>query len=164
MTREQLIEEFKTEAASTRRMLERVPEDKYSWKPHDKSTTIGRLATHVAELPRLIAIVLTTDELNFAASKFVPVTASSKDDLIRIFEDNYGKAVNALQNSKEEDYNSRWSLKSGDHTIFTLSKLASIRRMGINHILHHRGQLSVYLRLLDVPVPGMYGPTADEPF
>jgi uncharacterized damage-inducible protein DinB len=164
MIKEQLLDEFKGEAVSTKKILERIPEDQYSWKPHEKSTTIGRLATHVAELPRLIDVILTTDEFNFATGRFVPVTASSKQDLLRIFDENYQKAANAIGSCKEEDFKAMWSLKRGDQVIFTLSKLSSIRRMGINHIIHHRGQLSVYLRLLDVPVPSVYGPTADEPF
>ena len=157
-----LIAELKMEAASTKKMLERVPVEKNDWKPHDKSMKMGRLATHVAELPGWIAMTMNTDELDLGAMDYKPVMATSTEDMISRLDENVNKALGALENAKDEDFDKMWTLRNGAHVIFTMPKKAVIRSMAFSHHYHHRGQLSVYLRLLDIPVPGMYGPSADD--
>jgi uncharacterized damage-inducible protein DinB len=156
------IEELKQEAANTRKMLEVIPVDKNDWRPHAKSMSLGRLATHVAEIAHWITDIMSADELDFATAKFSGHTASSNAELLAILDENVNKAVKALENSKDEDFGKLWTMRSGDKVFYSLPKGTVIRRFGYSHLYHHRGQLSVYLRLLDVPVPGMYGPTADE--
>ena len=156
------LSELQHEATSTKKILERVPEDKLDWKPHEKSMTLGRLATHIAELTRFITIILTSDELDFATGKYKPTIAKSSEELLQIFREKLDGAIEALKNASDEKMRENWSLRNGEQIFFTLPRMAAIRGLAMNHIIHHRGQLSVYLRLLDVPVPGMYGPTADE--
>ncbi len=157
-----LIAELQMEAISTRKMLERVPTDKNDWKPHEKSMNLGRLSTHVAELPGWIAMTMGTDELDLSKMEYKPVMAKSTEELVAKLDDNVNKAVAALENSNDEDFEKIWTLRNGDHVIFTLPKKVVLRSMAYSHYYHHRGQLSVYLRLLEIPVPGMYGPSFDE--
>ncbi len=157
-----LIAELQMEAASTRKMLERVPLDKSDWKPHEKSMKLGRLAGHVAELPGWVAMTMTTDELDLSKMDYKPTMSTSTEELVGVLDTNVGKAMAALENAKDEDFDKMWTLRNGAHEIFTMPKKAVIRSMAYSHHYHHRGQLSVYLRLLDIPVPGMYGPSADD--
>lgn len=157
-----LIAELKMETASTKKMLERVPVDKNDWKPHEKSMKLGRLATHVAELPGWIAMTMSTDELDLSKMDYKAVMPVSTEDLLAKLDDNVNKALSVLENSSDEDFNKMWTLRNGDNVFFTMPRKAVIRSMAYSHHYHHRGQLSVYLRLLDIPVPGMYGPSADE--
>jgi len=157
-----LIAELKMEAANTRKMLERVPTDKNDWKPHAKSMTLGRLATHVAELPGWTATTMTTDELDVSKMDYKPVYATSTEDLVAKLDENVNKAVAALENANDEEFEKIWTLRNGGHVIFSMPKKVVVRNVSYNHNIHHRGQLSVYLRLLGIPVPGMYGPSADE--
>ncbi len=157
-----LIAELKMEAASTKKILACVPVDKNDWKPHEKSMKLGRLATHVAELPGWIAMTMATDELDLSTMDYKPVMATSTEDLIAKLDDNVNKALAALENAKDEDFGKMWTLRNGAHVIFTMPKIAVLRSMAFSHHYHHRGQMSVYLRLLDIPIPGMYGPSADE--
>jgi len=157
-----LIAELQMEAALTKKMLERVPVDKNDWKPHEKSMKMGRLATHVAELPGWIAMTMGTDELNLATMDYKPVMPNTTEELIANLDTNVNNAIVALENAKDEDFDKMWTLRNGEHVIFAMPKKAVIRSMGYSHHYHHRGQLSVYLRLLDIPVPGMYGPSADD--
>jgi len=159
---EGLIAELKHEAASTKKMLERVPTDKNDWKPHEKSMKLGRLASHVAELPGWIAMTMTTDELDLSKMDYKPAIAATTEELTGILDTNVNKAVAALENATMEDFHKMWTLRNGDNVFFTMPKIGVIRSMAYSHHYHHRGQLSVYLRLLDIPVPGMYGPSADE--
>jgi uncharacterized damage-inducible protein DinB len=159
---EPLAAELQHEAATTRRLLERVPEDKFAWKPHEKSMPLGRLAGHIAELPSLIAPALTQDELDFAAGNYQPFNPSSVAELLEKFDRNVAAAAELLQQQSDERMNEKWRLRSGDTVIFELPRAGVVRTMALNHIVHHRGQLSVYLRLLDVPLPSIYGPSADE--
>lgn len=156
------IEELKAEMASTKKMLERVPLDKADWKPHDKSMSLGRLATHVAEMAHWITDIMSAEELDFATASFSRHVAATNDELVTILEQKTSQALKVLENCKDEDFSKTWTMKRAGQVVFANSKSAMIRRFGCNHLYHHRGQLSVYLRLLDVPVPGMYGPTADE--
>jgi uncharacterized damage-inducible protein DinB len=156
------IGELKSESVNTRRMLERVPLDNAGWKPHEKSTTIGRLATHIAEATHWIEVILEADEFDFATRQYRPRVAASMAELLEIFDQNIRKAVDALENATDAEFEKTWFVKMGDKVVSSAPKKAAIRGWGISHFIHHRGQLSVYLRLLGIPVPGMYGPTADE--
>jgi uncharacterized damage-inducible protein DinB len=156
-----LIPEFDMEMANTRRALERVPMDKASWQPHPKSMTLGRLAVHLAELPGWASTTVNTDELDFA-SGYNPPKAETTQDLLALFDKNVGEARAALAGASDETWQKGWTLRRGDHVIFTMPKIAVHRGFTMNHIIHHRGQLTVYLRLNDVAVPSIYGPSADE--
>jgi uncharacterized damage-inducible protein DinB len=158
-----LLAELKQEAIATRKMLELVPFDKSDWKPHSKSMTLGRLASHVAELPFWIELTIKKDELDFKKFDYKPFVPESNADLLAFFDKNLILASDALEKCSDEDMMKDWSLRSGDEIYFTLPKAAVMRSMNMNHMIHHRGQLSVFMRLLDIPLPGVYGPTADNP-
>ena len=160
---EPLAAELKHEAATTRRLLERVPEDKLGWKPHEKSMTLGRLAGHVAELPSLLGPVLRAEELDFASGEYKPFNATSVAEILERFDKNIADGIEGLKGLEDARAFERWRLRSGDHVIAEQPRAAIVRGLVLNHVLHHRGQLSVYLRLLDVPLPPIYGPTADGP-
>jgi uncharacterized damage-inducible protein DinB len=157
-----LIAELRSESAQTKKMLEKVPLDKASWKPHEKSMSLGRLATHVAEIPHWISRVVTIDDFDFLAQGFSSHVAASTEELITIFNDKLNKAIADLETMDDESFDKTWIVRSGEQVFYQLKKNVAIRWWGFSHFIHHRGQLSVYLRLLDVPVPGMYGPSADE--
>ena len=159
---EQLAAELEQEAKTTRRLLERVPEASFGWKPHEKSMTLGQLAGHVAQLPTLMVPAFTQDELDFATAGWKPFSPQSTAELVEQFDANVKAAAETLRGGQDERMGEKWSLKSGGHTIFEMPRAMVARFVGLNHIVHHRGQLSVYLRLLDVPLPSIYGPSADE--
>lgn len=154
--------ELKHEAASTEKMLSRVPLEKGSWKPDEKSMTLERLARHVAEMSEWATITANHDELDFTKNTTPNPEMKTTEQLLAFFKEKNDAAIAALENMPEGDISKPWTLRSGEHIIFTLPKGIVLRTMVMNHIVHHRGQLSVYLRLLGVPVPGMYGPSADE--
>ena len=158
---ESLIAELKYESASTKKLLERVPMEKKDWKPHEKSMTLGRLATHVATIPHWISDIFHIDEFDFLVH-FKPFQSASQEELLKIFQEQLDIALADLEKMKDDDFNKTWIVKRGEQVFYTLPKKVAIRGWGFSHLFHHRGQLSVYLRLLDVPVPGMYGPSADE--
>ncbi len=158
-----LIAEVKMEAANTRKILERVPVDKHDWKPHAKSMSLGRLATHVAEVPSWITATMAKDELDFATfADLMGHVAATNEEMLGILDKNIEEAIATLEKSKDEDYEQPWTLRNGDVKYFTLPKKVVLRTYALSHNYHHRAQLGVYLRLLNIPVPGMYGPTADE--
>ena len=157
-----LLNELQQEAAQTRKMLERVPFEKGDYKPHEKSFEMGRLAAHVAELPGWITMTVKTDGMDFATSAYKSPKPESHEELLRVYDDIVAKAVEALQSTNMEELMKPWTLRNGEQILFTMPKVAVIRSFAINHLIHHRGQLSVYLRLNEVPLPGMYGPSADE--
>ena len=157
-----LLAEFKNEATNTRKMLERVPGDKLEWRPHEKSMTLGRLATHLAELPLWTNRIMDGAEFDFAKSNFSHTSEESTDAIVKLFDETMASAAQILEAAADTDLDAAWSLRQGDHVYFTLPRKVSLRSLVFNHSYHHRGQLSVYLRLLDVSVPGMYGPSADE--
>lgn len=159
-----LLGELKHEATSTRKMLERVPTDKFHWRPHDKSMELGKLAKHVAELNAWFKRILDTQEFDFATAPFNRESAESTEAVLKIFDDKLMEATNVLQTASDENLNALWTVLRGGHIMFQMPKKVALRSFGYNHIYHHRGQLSVYLRLLDIAVPGMYGPSADEKF
>lgn len=156
------LEELKQEAESTRKLLERVPFEKSDWKPHEKSMPLNRLSSHVAENFEWIAMTIETEELDFKKQEYKPFIPKSTEELIKFFDDCYAKGEKALTNCSDEEMMKNWTMRSGEEVYFTVPKMVMIRNFCINHMIHHRGQLTVYLRLLGVPLPGIYGPTADE--
>jgi uncharacterized damage-inducible protein DinB len=154
-----LLPEFDQEMATTRRLLERVPSDKAQWKPHPKSFSLGHLAQLVSWMPGWITNALRATELNLA--KAGGYSIEQTETLLRGFDQNVREARETLRAAKDADFAVPWSLKHGDRVLFTAPR-GTVVRQHINHVIHHRGQLSVYLRLVDVPVPSIYGPTADE--
>lgn len=162
MNRSQLfLEELNREATATRKMLAAVPNDKYDWKPHPKSMTIRQLAGHIAELPGWIPMALHTSELDFAANPYTSPDVNDTPALLSFFERNLDSGVTNLQQAKEETLDEPWTLRNGD-VIYSTEPKADVIRMSISQIIHHRAQLGVFLRLLDVPIPGSYGPSADD--
>jgi uncharacterized damage-inducible protein DinB len=159
---ETLAAELRQEAKTTRRLLERIPEESFGWKPHEKSMTLGRLAAHVAELPELIIPALTQPELDFGSGDFKPFNPESTAGLLEKFDRNIEAAAELLEKQPDERMGEKWKLRSGDHVLFEMPRALVVRFVGLNHVIHHRGQLSVYLRMLDVPLPSIYGPSADE--
>lgn len=159
-----LTNEYTSECASTRRLLASVPMDKLSWRPHEKSMPLGNLAIHIADLPNWVPITLERSELDFATEPYNPKKATTTEELLKIHDDATAAALQSIQNSRAEVLvKENWTMRNGDKVYFTMPKIAVLRSSAFNHLYHHRGQLSVYLRLLDIPVPGMYGPTADNP-
>jgi uncharacterized damage-inducible protein DinB len=159
---ELFIEEFDQEMPGTRKLLERVPEASFSWKPHEKSMTLGRLASHIADLPARCATIINTDEL-VRQPGFAPWAAASTADLLAHFDAAASEARDALTAVREDQLSVPWTLKMGDRILTSLPRAMALRRVFMDHSIHHRAQLGVYLRLLDVPVPGMYGASADDP-
>src|SRR4030095_11725492 len=157
------IGELKHESSLTKKMLERVPLDKKDWKPHEKSMTLGRLATHVADINHWVSDIIHIDDFDFMKDfNFKPRTAESTEELLGIFQTTLDKAIADLSSMSDDDFSKSWTVRRGEQVMFNTPKKIALRSWALNHMIHHRGQLSVYLRLLDVPVPGMYGPSADE--
>ena len=157
-----LLPEFDHEMTTTRKVLERVPEHRFDWKPHAKSFSLGALATHVANLPAWGADALTQSEYDIAAGQS-PAAPPSKTVLMDTFDKNVTATRSALTGRTDGELMEMWTLKRGDKAIFSMPRANVLRSFVLSHLIHHRGQLSVYLRLLDVPVPSIYGPSADEP-
>ena len=162
---EGLTMEFEFEMAKTRTALERVPESKFDWRPHDKSMTLEGLATHLSNLPSWTAMTIKQDSFDMAPKdgepfRVEPVT--SVKEALEAFDKNVADARAALADASDEDLMGSWSLLAGGDTVFTMPKVAVLRSFVMNHMIHHRAQLGMYLRLNDVPVPAMYGPSADE--
>jgi uncharacterized damage-inducible protein DinB len=162
MIKDALVAELKHESAMTKKILERVPLDKKDWKPHERSMTLGRLSTHIAQIPHWISDILHIHDYDFAVRPFLSNIAASQEELIGIFNQILDQAFTDLDHASDELLNQKWIVRRGEQVFYDLVKKVAIRGWGMNHLVHHRGQLSVYLRLLDVPVPGMYGPSADE--
>jgi uncharacterized damage-inducible protein DinB len=158
---ETLLPEFDQEMASTRKMLERVPEDKFDYKPHEKSMALGRLAGHVGELPSWAKHTLETEVLKIEAGQ-KPYNPASKQELLDKFDADVLEARAAIAAATDEDFAKIWSLEYGGKLIMSMPRTVVMRSMVMNHLIHHRAQLGVYLRLNEVEVPGMYGPSADE--
>jgi uncharacterized damage-inducible protein DinB len=156
-----LLKEMEQEAQTTRKMLERVPNDKYQWQPHEKSMTIQRLANHIAELPTWVTMTFNTSELDFDKNPYVDNTINNTADLLNFFEESLESGKTSLAGANEADLEKEWTLRKGDYIISVRSK-GEIVRMAYSQIVHHRAQLGVYLRLLNIPIPGSYGPSADE--
>lgn len=158
-----LLPEFDQEMANTRKTLERVPDDKMGWTPHPKSFPMGTLALHVAQLPGWMTMTITTDELEVGNQPGYPPPAENKQKaLLDLFDKNVAEAREALAGASDETLMKPWSLIVRGNKAFTFPKIAVLRSFVMNHLIHHRAQLGVYLRLNDVAVPGLYGPSADE--
>jgi uncharacterized damage-inducible protein DinB len=155
------LKELKNESVITRKMLERIPSDKFDWKAHPKSMSVKEVATHIAELPGWFPMVLATNGLDFATMDYKPEVVNSTKDLLNLFNDNLEMAESHLKPENEEKLSNTWTLRTGDK-IHSNDTKAEVLRMVLNQITHHRAQLGVYLRLLDIPIPGSYGPSADE--
>ena len=156
-----LLKELDYEVQVARKMLALVPEDKFDWKPHPKSTSMVHLAVHIAELPSWITLGMDTTELDFASHPYTPTPVKNTPDLLQILERSYQSGKTSLQKATEEDLLPTWTLRSGDQIFSVMTKYELIRH-SLNQITHHRAQLGVYLRLLNIPIPGSYGPSADE--
>ncbi len=156
-----LIAELDQEAQVTRKTLERVPEDKLDWKPHDKSMPLGRLATHVAELPGWGKVTISQDVLAID-SAFQPTILGSVAEMLDLFDKNVSTFRELLDSTSDEEFETIWTMTYSGQEVFSAPKLSVVRSLVMNHLVHHRGQLSVYLRLNDVPLPMIYGPSADE--
>lgn len=161
MVSELLLTEFDEEAKKTRALLERVPM-KADYKPHAKSMALGKLAPHVAELAGFGYTILTTPELDFANMQRTPVPFQSPEQLVKAFDENAAKARTALKNMLDGAWNAPWKLSFQGKPIFSGSKFLAYRQMFLNHLVHHRAQLGVYLRLNEKPLPATYGPSADD--
>lgn len=158
---EMFLKELEQEAQTTRKMLQIVPDDKYGWKPHQKSMSLQRLATHIAELPSWAKMAIETDELDFNANAYVPKVVKNNKELLALFEKSLDEARASLKKAKDDILSKTWVMRNGD-TIYSKSTKGEVIRMTYCQIVHHRAQLGVFLRLLDVPIPGSYGPSADE--
>lgn len=156
-----LLPEFDHEMANTRKSLERIPEDKSGWKPHQKSMTLGQLATHLATINQWTEAIVSQDSFDVATAP-PPANFKSRQELLDAFDQGTAGARKAIAGASDEQLMKPWSLTKGGQAIFTLPRIGVIRSFIMNHSIHHRAQLGVYLRLNDVPVPSIYGPSADE--
>jgi uncharacterized damage-inducible protein DinB len=156
-----LLNELEHEAISTRKMLAIVPDDKYDWQPHPKSMTIRALTTHIAEIPGWIGSVMVNDVLDFSKIPYNPKVINNTKELLAFFDECVAKGKAVLVDANESKLNNRWVMCNGDTVYMDLSKAEAIRHSLSQHI-HHRAQLGVFLRLLNIPIPGVYGPSADE--
>jgi uncharacterized damage-inducible protein DinB len=157
-----LITELQHEAQITRTVLERVPTDKFDYRPHEKSMTFGELASHVVDTYNWYQATLTLEELDFATTDYTPFKATSTEDLLDALDKGSAAAAELLASASDADLMVEWTMKAGEQVHFSMPRIAVIRGMLMNHMIHHRGQLSVYLRMNDIPVPQIYGPSADE--
>ena len=159
--KEALLNEFESEVATTRKMLSRAPADKFTWKPHEKSMDLMTLSVHIADLPGWIKLAATTEELDFATVPYEPRPITTTDELLALFEESVKDGREHLTNMDPARYSERWVLRTGE-TIHADMNRYGLIRVSLSQVIHHRAQLGVYLRLLNVPIPGSYGPSADE--
>ncbi|HZT75247.1 MAG TPA: DinB family protein [Vicinamibacterales bacterium] len=156
-----LLAEFDHETATTRKLLERVPEEQFAWKPHDKSMTFAALATHISQLPNWGDAILNHPQFDLASAPATPEPAASRRHLLSAF-DAHVAATRAMLDRTDAELSAYWSLRRAGQEIFTMPRATAFRTFVLYHLVHHRGQLSVYLRLAGIPVPSIYGPSADE--
>jgi uncharacterized damage-inducible protein DinB len=162
---ESLLPEYDQEMQSTRTALERIPEKNWSWKPHEKSGSLGWLAGHIATVPEWITMTLRTGEFDYAPAgtpAYEPPKMENRAQLLATFDKAVAEARAAIASTSDADMMKEWKLLAGGKEIFSMPRIGCIRGMCLNHLYHHRGQLTVYYRLLGVPVPALYGPSADE--
>lgn len=162
MSMNALLAEYDQEMAGTRRALASIPGDALGFRPHEKSWTMGELATHIAGVPTWLRVTLETPELDLGEPMESPTVPSDAGELLARFDAGVAEARAALDAATPETMAEQWTLRSGDHVFFTLPRGTVVRTMVLSHMIHHRGQLTVYLRLAGAPVPGLYGPSADE--
>ncbi len=158
---ESFLKELEREAKTTRKMLERVPDDKFDWKPHEKSMNVRQLATHVAEIPGWIAMVLNTSEIDFGKNEYKPTEIGSNAELISFFERSLAEGRSNIAKAKDEQLKDTWTMRNGEQ-VYSSDTKDEVLRGVFCQVVHHRAQLGVYLRILNVPIPGSYGPSADE--
>lgn len=156
-----LQKELLQEAETTRKFLKLVPADKFDYKPHEKSMDIKNLAVHIAELPSWVAMALNTSELDFGTMDYKPTEVADNSELVQLFEKSLESGVKSLNGAKDEDLLPTWTMRTGDKVHAVMSKYEVIRH-SLAQTIHHRAQLGVYLRLLNIPIPGSYGPSADD--
>ena len=156
-----LLPEFDQEMANTRKMLERVPDGKFAFKPHEKSMSLGRLAAHTAEMPSYAKATMSTEKLDFGGDE-KPFTPTTKKEILEAFDKHVAEARALISKASDEDMMKVWTLTYKGQQIFSMPRAAVLRSMVLSHLIHHRAQLGVYLRMNNVEVPGMYGPSADE--
>ncbi len=162
---EAFLAEFDHEMSITRRSLERIPEGKLDWKAHEKSFSVGNLATHLANIPSWAVLAIAADSFDVAppgVPPFKPQQVKSSGEALENFDKNVAAARSAISGASDQHLLKPWTLLSGGNTVLTLPRIGVLRSFVMNHNIHHRAQLGVYLRLLDVPVPAVYGPSADE--
>lgn len=159
---EELLAELNFEARKTRRLLELVPEDKFDWRPHARSWPLLNLAQHVANIPSWVNRTLDTSEIDFANPLPRQQPVGDRESLLSLFDERLADALQRLGRSNDDEMDETFTMRTGEQIQFQLPKKVILRNIVLNHIVHHRGQLTVYLRLLDIPFPGMYGPSADE--
>jgi len=157
-----LIAELQQEATATRKCLERIPAETFDWKPHEKSMSMSRLATHVAEMIGWVKETVEKPELDFATYDYKPFAPETTAELVEYFDEQFAAAAESLKNTSDETMMENWKLRNGEEIYVDQPRVQVMRGFIFNHIVHHRGQLSVYLRLRDIPVPAIYGPSADE--
>ena len=156
-----LLADFDHEMGTTRRLLERLPDDRLSWKPHARSMSLGGLATHLSHIPHWGGTILNEASFDLAAAPPPLAEKSSRAEILAAF-DAICRQTRAWMDKTDAEYQSPWTLKRGGQQMFSVPRVAAFRSFVLHHVIHHRGQLSVYLRLNDVPVPAIYGPSADE--
>ena len=157
-----MVQEFVHEAVGTRKMLDRLPEDKLSWKPHEKSMSLGRLASHLAEIAEWTGTVVNDDVFDMDAADYSPADLSSKQQILDRFDASIEQFKEMLTGKTDEHLMGTWQMKQGGKVVLTMPRAACLRSFVLSHTVHHRGQFSVYLRENDVPLPSIYGPSADE--
>ena len=160
---ESFLPEFDRETGITRRLLERIPDGQFAWKPHEKSMTLGRLAEHLAELPGWAKVTIDQSGIDMATRRPPEyVSPPTRTAVLEMFDKNVAEARATLTRKSDAELMAPWTLKAQGKEVFTMPKAVVLRSFVMNHLIHHRGQMSVYLRLQNIPVPSMYGPSADE--
>lgn len=157
-----MVQEFSFESATTKKLLERAPGDKLSWKPHEKSMSLGRLAAHIGEIPEWARTIVEDEAFDMSTVDSKPVDPVSGEEILELFQRNVQAFAEVLKGRPDGLMLENWKLKQGNQILIDVPRMAAIRSFVISHTIHHRGQLSVYLRLCEVPVPSIYGPSADE--
>jgi uncharacterized damage-inducible protein DinB len=154
--------DFEDELGATRTVLERLPDEGFDWRPHERSWTLGELATHIASLPWWMETTITEDGFDVGGSSESPETQTDREGVLAMFDASVEKLEQAWDEATDETFDEPWKLRHGDAVLMEQPKMKVLRRFGLSHVIHHRAQLTVYLRMLDVPLPPLYGPTADE--
>ena len=162
-TRDMILPEFDQEMTNTRKMLERVPDNRFDFQPHPRSWKTNRLAGHIADIPGWVTHTMGTELLEMEPGQYKPFEPTTRKELMDRFDRNAHEAHDAIAAANDEQLNAIWSMRFAGKTVMTMPRLQVLRSVVLNHLIHHRAQLGVYLRLMDVAVPGMYGPSADEP-
>ena len=160
--REAFIVEFDHEMAATRRVLERVPDDAFEWTPHERSFSLGGLASHLAQLPHWGSQILSAETYDLAGATDRSTPKASRAEVLATFDRHVADVRRALVAGSDAELAAPWTLKRGPHVVLSMPRISALRRFLLHHVIHHRGQMTVYLRLREVPVPPLYGPTADE--